>query len=736
MKAVRLGYRLGIVAATAGLFFNAVNLKAQTSKYPFQNTSLSFEARVNDLVSRLTLKEKIELMQNDAKSVPRLGIPAYNWWNECLHGVARDGIATVFPQAIGMAAMWDIPLMHKIATTISTEARAKHEEHVRKGERGIYQGLDFWTPNINIFRDPRWGRGQETYGEDPFLTARTGVAFVKGLQGDDPKYFKAIATAKHFAIHSGSEYNRHWFNAVVSKQDMYDTYLPAFEALVKQGRVYSLMGAYNSVDGVPACANTYLLDTVLRGKWGFKGYVVSDCGAITDIYQGHKYVKTKAQAAAVAVNAGCDLTCGNEYVALEDAVKKGDITEAQINVSVSRLLLALFKLGMFDSKEMVAYKHIPFSENNSQPHNTLSKEAALESMVLLQNKSGILPLSKHLKKIAVVGPFANDTAVLLGNYNGTPTKPVTFLEGISHSVDNHTKIITSHYIKGPLRDYSSVQNMQDSIRLMVNHTADADVVIFCGGLSPKVEGEESGVDKKGFFHGDRTTLDLPDVQKAALKALKASGKKVVLVLTNGGMLAINWANENLDGILEAWYPGQNGGAAVADILFGDYNPAGRLPITFYNSLDELPAFEDYSMKGRTYRYFNGKVLYPFGYGLSYTKFTYNDMQLSKSKAGQGDSLTVKVLVKNAGNQSGEEVVQLYGTAKNIAQFKPLKTLMGFKRVHLKAGESKEVAIKFAVSALREYDPKISDYRVYKGDYVLYTGGSSADKAKTATLHVQ
>ncbi|GAB3364265.1 glycoside hydrolase family 3 C-terminal domain-containing protein [Arachidicoccus ginsenosidivorans] len=736
MKGVRLGYRLGIVAAAAGLFFNAVNLQAQTSQYPFQNSSLSFEARVSDLVSRLTLKEKIELMQNDAKSVPRLGIPAYNWWNECLHGVARDGIATVFPQAIGMAAMWDIPLMHKIATTISTEARAKHEEHVRKGERGIYQGLDFWTPNINIFRDPRWGRGQETYGEDPFLTAHTGVAFVKGLQGDDPKYFKAIATAKHFAIHSGSEYNRHWFNAVVSKQDMYDTYLPAFEALVKQGRVYSLMGAYNSVDGVPACANTYLLDTVLRGKWGFKGYVVSDCGAITDIYQGHKYVKTKAQAAAVAVNAGCDLTCGNEYVALEDAVKKGDITETQINVSVSRLLLALFKLGMFDSKEMVAYKQIPFSENNSQPHNTLSKEAALESMVLLQNKSGILPLSKHLKEIAVVGPFANDTAVLLGNYNGTPTKPITFLEGIRHAVGGNTQIITSRYIKGPLRDYANEQNMQDSIRLMVDHVADADVVIFCGGLSPKVEGEESGVDKKGFFHGDRTALGLPDVQKAALKALKAKGKKVVLVLTNGGMLTINWANENLDGILEAWYPGQNGGAAVADILFGRYNPAGRLPITFYKSLAELPAFEDYSMKGRTYRYFDGKVLYPFGYGLSYTKFNYKDMSLSNTKAGQADSVTVKVQVKNAGKRDGEEVVQLYGTAKNIAQFKPLKTLMGFQRVHLKAGESKEVAIKFAVATLRQYDSTIKDYTVYKGNYILYTGGSSADEAKTATITVR
>lgn len=713
-----------------------VKLQAQPYKYPFQNPSLTFEQRVKDLVGRLTLKEKVALMQNDAKSVPRLGIPSYNWWNECLHGVARDGVATVFPQAIGMAAMWNTPLMHEIATVISTEARAKHEEHIRKGERGIYQGLDFWTPNINIFRDPRWGRGQETYGEDPFLTARTGVAFVTGLQGNDPKYFKTIATAKHFAIHSGSEYNRHWFNAVVSKQDMYDTYLPAFEALVKQGHVYSLMGAYNSVDGVPACANTYLLDTVLRGKWGFKGYVVSDCGAITDIYQGHKYVSTKDQAAAAAVNAGCDLTCGNEYIALEEAVRKGEITEAQIDISVSRLLLALFKLGMFDSKEMVAYKNIPFSENNSDPHSLLSKEAALESMVLLQNKNNFLPLSTSIKTIAVVGPFADDTAVLLGNYNGIPTKPITFLQGIRRAVSNNTKVISSNFIKGPDKDYTSEEHKTDSIRLLVESCAKADVVVFCGGLTPAVEGEESGVDKKGFFHGDRTTIDLPDVQQAALKALKASGKKVVLVLTNGGMLAVNWANEQLDGILEAWYPGQNGGAAVADILFGRYNPAGRLPVTFYKSLNDLPEFEDYSMKGRTYRYFKGKVLYPFGYGLSYARFSYSDMRLSDPDMTASDSLTVYVKVKNDSKIAGDEVVQLYGTADNIAQYRAVKTLVGFKRVHLKAGEVKEVTLRVAAASLREYDVQKGEYIVYKGNYKLFAGGSSADHAQTANLRIQ
>lgn len=710
---------------------------AQRYQYPFQNPSLSFEQRVNDLVSRLTLKEKISLMQNNADSVPRLGIPAYNWWNECLHGVARDGIATVFPQAIGMAAMWDTPLMYKIAAAISTEARAKHEEHVRKGERNIYQGLTFWTPNINIFRDPRWGRGQETYGEDPFLTSQTGVAFVRGLEGNDPKYFKAIATAKHFAVHSGSEYNRHIFNAVVSKQDMFDTYLPAFESLVKQGKVYSLMGAYNSVDGVPACANTFLLDTMLRKKWGFKGYVVSDCGAISDIYNGHKYVATRDEAAAIAVKAGCDLTCGDEYVSLGEAVKKGEITEKQINVSVSRLLLALFKLGMFDSKEMVAYKNIPYSENNSEQHNLLSKGATLESIVLLQNKNNSLPLSaSNIKTIAVVGPYANDTDVLLGNYNGEPTSPVTFLQGIKQSVGDDISIITDEYIKSPDADYANENSAKDSINLLVKDCSNADVVVFCGGLDPNIEGEESPVDKKGFFHGDRTSITLPDVQEEALKALKASGKKVILVLTNGGAMAINWENENLDGIIEAWYPGQNGGAAVADILFGKYNPAGRLPVTFYKSLKDLPAFEDYDMAGRTYRYFKGTPLYPFGYGLSYSKFIYSNIRLSKKNIRANDSVTINVTVKNISKIGGDEVVQVYASAKNIPQFRALKILVGFKRIHVNAGESKDVAIKVAVNSLREYDTSINDYTVYKGVYELRAGGSSEDTRLVAELNVR
>ena len=734
-------YRRALFSVTV-MAAMAVGASAQKQQapdtYPFQDQSLSFEKRVEDLVSRLTLKEKILLMQNGAKAVPRLGIPAYNWWNECLHGVARDGEATVFPQAIGMAAMWNTPLMFNIASVISTEGRAKYEEHIRKDQRGKYQGLDYWTPNVNIFRDPRWGRGQETYGEDPFLTSRTGVAFVKGLQGDDPKYYKSIATAKHFAVHSGSEYNRHWFDAVVSKADMFNTYFPAFESLVKEAKVYSFMGAYNRVNGVPSCASTYLLDTILRGRWNFKGFVVSDCGAIRDIYRGHKYVETESEAAAVAVNAGCDLTCGGEYASLEEAVKNGKITEATIDKSVSRLMLALFKLGMFDDRDKNPFRDISYSQNNSHPHSLLSKKAALESMVLLQNKGNALPLTGQYKSIAVVGPYAKDTAVLLGNYNGTPTNPITFYEGIKKEAGVGVNVFTNDYIIGPRKDYKNEAAKNEAIANLVASCKEADVVIFCGGLTPSVEGEESSVDKKGFFHGDRTNIDMPDVQLQALKALKASGKKVVLVLTNGGAMALNWENANLDGILEAWYPGQNGGEAVADVLFGKYNPAGRLPITFYKSLSDLPEFEDYSMVNRTYRFFKGKPLYPFGYGLSYAKFNYSGIALSSSKAAATDSVTVKVTVKNVSSVAGDEVVQVYAAAKNVKQFLPIKTLVGFKRVHLNAGQAVEVPIKIAVSSLREYEDKKDDYTVYNGQYQILAGGSSDTNALTqqAILQVQ
>ncbi|MFP5039899.1 glycoside hydrolase family 3 C-terminal domain-containing protein [Parasediminibacterium sp. JCM 36343] len=706
----------------------AQNDSAKSKLYRFQDASFAFEERAKDLVSQLTLEEKLALMQNNAKPVDRLGIPAYNWWNECLHGVARDGVATVFPQAIAFAATWNPALVYRVADAISTEARAKHEEHIRKGERKIYQGLTMWTPNINIFRDPRWGRGQETYGEDPFLTARTGVAFVKGLQGNDPTYFKVIATAKHYAVHSGSEYNRHVFDAVVSKADMFDTYLPAFEALVKEGKVYSVMGAYNRINGVPACASNFLLDTVLRKKWGFKGYVVSDCGAIGDIYQHHHYAKSQPEASALAVKAGCDLTCGGEYTSMMKAVENGIITEKELDVSVNRLMLALFKLGMFDDNVLVKYKQIPYSENNTPEHDALAKQTALESMVLLQNKSKILPLSLSGKQatVAVVGPFANDKGVLNGNYNGTPALPVTFLQGIQSKQGSSATIITNNFIKKPELVYASKANKDDSVAKLVEACKSADVVIFCGGISSRVEGEESKLDMKGFYKGDRTSLDLPEVQLDALKALKAAGKKVVLVTTNGSALALNWENENLDAIVEAWYPGQQGGNALADILTGAYNPTGRLPITFYKTEKDLPAFEDYDMKGRTYRYFTGKPLYPFGYGLSYSSFSYTNAKLSQVVATAKDSVSITVKVKNVSTVDGGSVVQLYATAKNIHGFRPVKVLIGFKKAAIKAGNTEKVSIKFAVASLRQYDETKNEYVVYPGDYAIGVGESSGD----------
>ena len=722
------GWLSMVILLTISCNLFAQNDSAKNKLYTFQNTSLSFEQRATDLVKQLTLQEKLALMQNNAKPVDRLGIPAYNWWNECLHGVARDGIATVFPQAIGFAATWNPDLIFKVADAISTEARAKHEEHIRKGEHKIYEGLTFWTPNINIFRDPRWGRGQETYGEDPFLTARTGVAFVKGLQGNDPKYFKVIATAKHYAVHSGSEHNRHIFDAVVSKSDMFDTYLPAFETLVKEGKVYSIMGAYNSVNGAPACASNFLLDTVLRKKWGFKGYVVSDCGAIGDIFRNHHYAKSQPEASALAVKAGCDLTCGGEYMSMEKAVADGTITEKELDVSVNRLMLALFKLGMFDDNSMVKYSKIPFTENNTPEHDALAKQTALESMVLLQNKSKLLPLeiTRFINKIAVVGPFANDKAVLNGNYNGTPASPVTFLQGLQNKLGASATIITNNFIKKPEKRYSSDVNRDDSIAKTVDACKNADLVIFCGGIDASVEGEESKMDMKGFYKGDRTDLNLPEAQLATLKALKATGKKVILIVTNGSALALNWENENLDGIVEAWYPGQQGGNALAEILTGGYNPTGKLPLTFYKSEKDLPEFEDYNMKGRTYKYFTGTPLYPFGYGLSYSDFAISNLSLSQQTATAKDSITINVDVKNNSKLNGSDVVEVYASAKNIPQYRAVKSLIGFVKTPVKAGETKKATIRIAVNSLRQFDEKLNDYKVYAGEYEIGVGESSGN----------
>jgi len=795
---------------------------------PYKNPNLPIEARVNDLVSRMTLEEKVFQMQNAAPAIERLGIPKYDWWNEALHGVARAGTATVFPQAIGLAATWDTRLMHDVADVISTEARAKYHEAVRNDEHGRYQGLTFWSPNINIFRDPRWGRGQETYGEDPYLTAQLGVQFVRGLQGNDPRYFKVIATPKHYAVHSGPEPERHGFDAKAYERDLRETYLPAFRATIAEAKAYSVMCAYNRTNEEPCCANKKLMTDILRGEWGFDGYVVSDCGAIRDIWEGHKFAKTETEASVLAVRAGTDLTCGGEYATLVDAVKKGLISEAEIDTAVKRLMTARFRLGMFDPPEMVPYARIPFSQNDTAEHRQLALKTARESIVLLKNANRTLPLKKDLKSIAVIGPNADVPEVLWGNYNGHPSVLTTPLAGIRNAVSKNTKVVYAPgstlageavvpvpasaltvngtepglkaeyfnnqelrgpaatvrtdaqinfnwgrynptpqltgnnfsvrwtgklkapesgkyqlgftaddgarlYIDGKLlvdawvanpnkgdktvtteieleggRSYDLrmeyFQNNRENVarlvwsypglveRMMeeaVKATQQSDASVLVLGISAGLEGEEMNVNVEGFRGGDRTDIGLPKPQEALLKAVVATGKPVVVVLLSGSALAVNWANDHAAAILEAWYPGGEGGTAIADVLFGDYNPAGRLPVTFYKSVDQLPPFTDYSMEGRTYRYFKGEPLYPFGYGLSYTTFAYNNLRLDKSvKAGEPVKVTVDVT--NTGEREGEEVVQLYLTDVAASAPVPIRTLVGFDRISLRPGEKRTV----------------------------------------------
>ncbi len=705
----------------------------------FRDARYSVEERVNDLVSRLTLEEKVNQMQNDAPAISRFGIPAYNWWNECLHGVARDGVATVFPQAIGMAATWSPDLIFREAEVTSTEARAKYNAIRATGKSGIYQGLTFWSPNINIFRDPRWGRGQETYGEDPYLTARIGVAFVKGLQGDDPKYLKVIATTKHFAVHSGPEPARHKFDAWCSEKDLYETYLPAFEALIREGKAYSVMGAYNRVYNLPCCASEFLLDGLLRKKWGFQGYVVSDCGAIWDIYNGHALVANAEKASALGVKAGCDLTCGDEYSSLVEDVKKGYVSEAIIDRSVKRLFTARFRLGMFDPENEVPFNAIPFTENDKEENRLLARKVAQQSIVLLKNENRTLPLSGKIKSIAVIGPYADNLSVLLGNYHGTPSKPVTFLQGIKNRAG---KRISVKYVTGvpALEELDYKKNSFDWMPAGLEKEAltlasASDVVIFLGGISPNLEGEEMDVEIHGFSGGDRTSLDIPNNQTELLKKLKNTGKPVILVLTGGSALSFNWANENLPAIVDVWYPGEEGGNALADVLFGDYNPAGRLPVTFYKSVSDLPAFEDYSMKGRTYRYFTGEPLFPFGHGLSYTTFSYLSVNLSKQVVIPSDTVMIDVKLKNSGNIDGDEVIQVYSRRPGNETIQPIKSLVAFKRIAMKKGEERTVSVPLVVKELRQWDTSKEDYSVVPGIYDLYIGASSADIRLKTKLEV-
>lgn len=697
--------------------------QALSQPCPFNNPTLSTEIRVADLVSRLTVEEKIGQMQHTAVAIPRLGIPAYNWWNECLHGVARNGIATVFPQAIGMAATWNTGLVLEEADVISTEGRAKYYEAISKNHHGIYQGLNFWSPNINIFRDPRWGRGQETYGEDPYLTAQIGTAFVKGLQGNDPKYFKTIATAKHFAVHSGPEPDRHMFDAWTSEKDLYETYFPAFEALVKDAKVYSVMGAYNRVYGTPACASDLLLDKILRKEWGFTGFVVSDCWAVTDFHNGHNFVPDAAKASTLAVKAGTDLSCGGEYGNLIEAIKKGYITEAEIDVAVKRLFTARFKLGLFDPAAMVSYSSIKPTDNDTEQHRKLAHKVAQQSIVLLKNNN-ILPLSKKIKTVAIVGPNANDTTVLYGNYNGIPSRIVTPLQAIKEKLGNKVKII---YIKGI--SHLKLLDDKNSLQSIARKASAADVIIYVGGISAELEGEEGDAGNEpteGFYRGDRTLLSLPKIQIELMKELKITGKPLVVVNMSGSAIAMNWENSNADAIVQAWYGGQSGGTAIMDVIFGDYNPAGRLPVTFYKSDEDLPPFDDYSMKERTYRYFTGKPLYAFGYGLSYTKFYYTEISTNNAKASTDGTIKLKVKVKNSGKFDGDEVVQVYFKQPELVTERPLQSLVAFQRISIKKGEQKEIVFDIPVSQLRHFDPKMGKYSVARGNYEFLVGAASND----------
>ncbi|MFD1293337.1 glycoside hydrolase family 3 C-terminal domain-containing protein [Lutibacter holmesii] len=834
-----------------------------------KNVHKSFDERAKYLVSLMTLEEKVSQMSYESPEIARLEIPEYNWWNECLHGVARAGIATVFPQAIGMGAMWDKDQMFKVATAVSDEARAKHHEFASRGKRGIYQGLTYWTPNINIFRDPRWGRGMETYGEDPYLTGELAVQYIKGLQGDDTNYFKLIATAKHFVVHSGPEIDRHRFNATPTPFDMLNTYSPHFEKVIKEAGVYSVMCAYNSYNGLPCCGNTELND-LLRNDWGFNGYIVSDCWAIVDFYNkdAHAVTETQQEAAAMAVKAGTDLNCGSTYPALVEAVKKGHITEEELNVSVERLIVARLRLGLFAPKGAVKFENISYDVVDSENHRLLALETARKSLVLLKNENNLLPLSKNVKKVAVIGPNSNDLEVLLGNYNGYPSNPITPLNGIiqklpnaevnyavgcktakglpifevvpsavlftdeslkenglnaeyfsnlecegnplytqiDDNVDftwrttspfedikydqfsarwtgyisvpktgkyalggeafsgmklylNDSLIVAREDVHHPKKEYEYVTlkaNIPYKIKLeykqnntdyaimkflweapndslekeAIQLAKESDVIILCMGLSPLLEGEEMKVKVDGFSGGDRLDVKLPATQTELMKKLQKLGKPMVLVLLNGSAVAINWENEHIPAIIEAWYPGQAGGTAIADVIFGDYNPAGRLPLTFYKDINDIPAFSDYNMKGKTYRYFKGNPLYQFGYGLSFTTFEYSNFNVPSS-IETNKELLVSVEVTNTGNVAGEEVVQLYATKVIDDGFNPTRNLVGFKRLFLKVGETKTVNFKVVPKQLASVDENY--VQVVNNEVLQFSVGGSQPNEELDTV---
>ena len=690
----------------------AANMQILAQMLPYQNPNLSSSERADDLIGRLTLEEKSKLMMDQSPAIKRLGIPEFHWWNEALHGVGRNGTATVFPITMCMAASWNDALLQDVFTAVSDEARAKNQEAKKSGKLKRYQCLSFWTPNINIFRDPRWGRGQETYGEDPYLTSKMGLAVVRGLQGpENSKYRKLLACAKHFAVHSGPEWNRHSFDVQqLPARDLWETYLPAFKTLVQEGNVAEVMCAYQRIDGEPCCGNNRFEHQILREEWGYKGLITSDCWAIRDFYDKgcHEVSKDAAEASATAVRAGTDLECGSAYKALPEAVKRGEITEKELDKSLKKLIMARIELGDFDNDSLVEWTRIPSSVVACKKHKQMALDMARQGTVLLKN-NGLLPLDKDAK-IVVMGPNANDAEMMWGNYNGTPTATMTILDGI------HNYQPEARFIRGCGHTRNS-----DSLRVsdIIYAVRDADIVVFAGGISPRLEGEEMKVNEVGFKGGDRTDIELPKIQRQLLAALHAAGKKVVLVNCSGSAVALEPETSSCDAILQAWYGGEQGGTAVAEILFGDVNPSGKLPVTFYKNTQQLPDLEEYKMAGRTYRYMKEQPLFSFGYGLSYTTFEFGTPKYNAKKG------VVTVEVTNTGKRDGDEVVQVY--IKRIADTEgPNKTLKAFKRINLKAGEKKVISIDFKRGNFEGWDPEHNVMRVVAGKYQMMVGNSSRD----------
>lgn len=676
-----------------------------------------YRERAKELVAQMTLEEKAFQMLHGAPAVERLGIKAYNWWNEALHGVARAGLATVFPQAIGLAATFDEDFLEKVADAISTEGRAKFNAQQKYDDTDIYKGLTFWSPNVNIFRDPRWGRGHETFGEDPYLTSRLGVRFVEGIQGHDENHMKAAACAKHFAVHSGPEDLRHSFNAVASKQDMYETYLPAFKACVQEAKVEAVMGAYNRTNEEPCCGSKTLLQDILREEWGFKGHVVSDCWAIRDFHTGHGVTAGPVESVAMAVQNGCDLNCGNLFGYVVEAVNQGMISEERVDEALVNLFTTRMKLGLFDEKGSTPYDDIPYTVVDSKEMQQLNLEAAEKCIVLLKNEGNLLPLdASKIKTIGVIGPNANNRKALIGNYEGTASRYYTISEGIQEYLGDDVRVLVSdgcHLYNEKISNLSQGNDRHSEVKAICDAS---DVVVMCLGLDPGLEGEE-GDQGNQYASGDKPNLNLPGKQQEILEVAYATGKPIVLVLLSGSALAVTWADEHIPAILQGWYPGSQGGRAIAKVLFGEKNPEGKMPLTFYRTTEELPEFTDYAMKGRTYRYMTNEALYPFGYGLSYTTFTYADAALSTDKVTK-DGAEISVTVSNTGNAFGVETVQVYVKAEREGT--PNAQLKGIAKVSLQPGEQKRVTLKLPAEAFALYDEE-AVYRIGKGKYQVSIG---------------